>query len=98
MCSSHPLAQQQIDAVERVLKELDVESIPKLIVWNKVRFAQIFDLFGKIFNVFTLFHIKFSDHSHSMLNLVLMPSWLIAYTNGELNSVEVLLSKSCCRM
>ncbi|AQK49225.1 GTP-binding protein hflX [Zea mays] len=33
---SHPLAQQQIDAVERVLKELDVESIPKLVVWNKI--------------------------------------------------------------
>ncbi|CAD6253371.1 unnamed protein product [Miscanthus lutarioriparius] len=31
---SHPLAQQQIDAVERVLKELDVESIPKLIIDN----------------------------------------------------------------
>lgn len=56
MYSSHPLAQQQIDAVERVLKELDVESIPKLIVWNKVCFSQIFDLFGKTFNVFTLFH------------------------------------------
>ncbi|PON74590.1 GTPase [Parasponia andersonii] len=33
---SHPLAQQQIDAVEKVLSELDVSSIPKLIVWNKV--------------------------------------------------------------
>lgn len=33
---SHPLAQQQIDAVERVLKELDVESIPKLVLWNKI--------------------------------------------------------------
>ncbi|CAN6363272.1 unnamed protein product [Urochloa humidicola] len=33
---SHPLAQQQIDAVDRVLKELDVESIPKLVVWNKI--------------------------------------------------------------
>nr|CAB3491898.1 unnamed protein product [Digitaria exilis] len=32
---SHPLAQQQIDAVDGVLKELDIESIPKLIVWNK---------------------------------------------------------------
>lgn len=36
MCSSHPLAQEQIDAVDKVLKELDIESIPKLIVWNKV--------------------------------------------------------------
>ncbi|XP_065880993.1 uncharacterized protein [Euphorbia lathyris] len=33
---SHPLAKQQIDAVDRVLSELDVSSIPKLIVWNKV--------------------------------------------------------------
>ncbi|XP_043709943.1 GTPase HflX [Telopea speciosissima] len=33
---SHPLAQQQIDAVEKVLSELDVASIPKLMVWNKV--------------------------------------------------------------
>ncbi|KAL6654885.1 hypothetical protein ACP70R_008350 [Stipagrostis hirtigluma subsp. patula] len=33
---SHPLAQEQIDAVEKVLKELDVESIPKLVVWNKI--------------------------------------------------------------
>ncbi|KAK3118861.1 hypothetical protein QOZ80_9BG0709710 [Eleusine coracana subsp. coracana] len=33
---SHPLAQQQIDAVDKVLKELDIESIPKLIVWNKI--------------------------------------------------------------
>ncbi|XXG65494.1 hypothetical protein AAC387_Pa05g3178 [Persea americana] len=33
---SHPLAQQQIDAVDKVLSELDVGSIPKLMVWNKV--------------------------------------------------------------
>ncbi|XP_060673501.1 uncharacterized protein LOC107435477 isoform X5 [Ziziphus jujuba] len=33
---SHPLAQQQIDAVDKVLSELDVSSIPKLMVWNKV--------------------------------------------------------------
>ncbi|KAJ6846633.1 uncharacterized protein M6B38_282500 [Iris pallida] len=33
---SHPLAQQQIDAVDKVLEELDVASIPKLVVWNKV--------------------------------------------------------------
>ena len=33
---SHPLAQQQIDAVDKVLSELDVSLIPKLIVWNKV--------------------------------------------------------------
>jgi len=33
---SHPLADQQIDAVDKVLSELDVSSIPKLIVWNKV--------------------------------------------------------------
>ncbi|CAL5340788.1 unnamed protein product [Camellia sinensis] len=33
MC--HPLAEQQIDAVDKVLSELDVASIPKLMVWNK---------------------------------------------------------------
>ncbi|XP_039114253.1 GTPase HflX isoform X1 [Dioscorea cayenensis subsp. rotundata] len=33
---SHPLASQQIDAVNKVLGDLDVESIPKLMVWNKV--------------------------------------------------------------
>ncbi|GMI82551.1 hypothetical protein HRI_001924300 [Hibiscus trionum] len=33
---SHPLAEQQIDAVEKVLAELDVSKIPKLMVWNKV--------------------------------------------------------------
>ncbi|EEF52631.1 GTP-binding protein hflx, putative [Ricinus communis] len=33
---SHPLAEQQIDAVDRVLSELDVASISKLMVWNKV--------------------------------------------------------------
>ncbi|KAJ4840114.1 hypothetical protein Tsubulata_035324 [Turnera subulata] len=33
---SHPLAEQQIDAVNKVLSELDVSSIPKLMVWNKV--------------------------------------------------------------
>ncbi|KVH99328.1 GTPase HflX [Cynara cardunculus var. scolymus] len=33
---SHPLAEQQIDAVEKVLSELDASSIPKLMVWNKV--------------------------------------------------------------
>ncbi|GAV90511.1 MMR_HSR1 domain-containing protein/GTP-bdg_N domain-containing protein [Cephalotus follicularis] len=33
---SHPLAEQQIDAVEKVLSELEVSTIPKLIVWNKV--------------------------------------------------------------
>ncbi|KAK9269928.1 hypothetical protein L1049_025501 [Liquidambar formosana] len=33
---SHPLAEQQIDAVDKVLSELDVTSIPKLMVWNKV--------------------------------------------------------------
>ncbi|XP_031269016.1 uncharacterized protein LOC116127493 [Pistacia vera] len=33
---SHPLAQQQIHAVDKVLSELDVSSIPKLMVWNKV--------------------------------------------------------------
>ncbi|XP_058086924.1 uncharacterized protein LOC131233997 isoform X3 [Magnolia sinica] len=33
---SHPLAQQQLDAVDKVLSELDVASIPKLMVWNKV--------------------------------------------------------------
>ena len=36
MKSSHPLAEQQIDAVDKVLSELDTASIPKLIVWNKV--------------------------------------------------------------
>ncbi|KAL5778069.1 hypothetical protein ACOSP7_010995 [Xanthoceras sorbifolium] len=33
---SHPLAEQQIDAVDRVLSELNVSLIPKLTVWNKV--------------------------------------------------------------
>ncbi|GER32035.1 GTP-binding protein [Striga asiatica] len=33
---SHPLAEQQIEAVDKVLAELDTSSIPKLIVWNKV--------------------------------------------------------------
>ncbi|KAI3504756.1 hypothetical protein L1887_26457 [Cichorium endivia] len=33
---SHPLVDQQIEAVEKVLSELDASSIPKLMVWNKV--------------------------------------------------------------
>nr|GEU68468.1 GTPase HflX [Tanacetum cinerariifolium] len=33
---SHPLAEQQIEAVEKVLSEFDSTSIPKLMVWNKV--------------------------------------------------------------
>ncbi|XP_071693783.1 uncharacterized protein [Rutidosis leptorrhynchoides] len=33
---SHPLADQQIEAVEKVLSELDSSSIPKLMVWNKI--------------------------------------------------------------
>ncbi|XP_009763434.1 uncharacterized protein LOC107824703 [Nicotiana tabacum] len=33
---SHPLAELQIEAVEKVLSELDAVSIPKLMVWNKV--------------------------------------------------------------
>ncbi|KAI4339900.1 hypothetical protein MLD38_024785 [Melastoma candidum] len=33
---SHPLADQQIDAVDSVLADLDVSLIPKLMVWNKV--------------------------------------------------------------
>lgn len=33
---SHPLAQLQIDAVNKVLQELDVVSIPNIVVWNKV--------------------------------------------------------------
>ncbi|KAL2318793.1 hypothetical protein Fmac_032669 [Flemingia macrophylla] len=33
---SHPLAEQQINAVDKVLSELDVSSIPRLMVWNKV--------------------------------------------------------------
>jgi GTP-binding protein HflX len=37
MNSSHPLAEQQIEAVEKVLSELDVSSISKLMVWNKVK-------------------------------------------------------------
>ncbi|KAL7214879.1 hypothetical protein ACSBR1_027124 [Camellia fascicularis] len=32
---SHPLAEQQIDAMDKVLSELDVASILKLMVWNK---------------------------------------------------------------
>ncbi|XP_071925429.1 uncharacterized protein [Coffea arabica] len=37
---SHPLAEQQIEAVEKVLSELDATSIPKLMVWNKVDKAE----------------------------------------------------------
>ncbi|XP_019153395.1 PREDICTED: uncharacterized protein LOC109149842 [Ipomoea nil] len=33
---SHPLAEQHIEAVDKVLSELDASSIPKLMVWNKV--------------------------------------------------------------
>ncbi|KAM3304622.1 GTPase HflX [Capsicum chacoense] len=33
---SHPLAEQQMEAVEKVLSELDTSSIPKLMLWNKV--------------------------------------------------------------
>ncbi|XP_051149758.1 uncharacterized protein LOC127264325 [Andrographis paniculata] len=33
---SHPMAEQQIEAVNKVLAELDTTSIPQLIVWNKV--------------------------------------------------------------
>ncbi|XP_022769064.1 uncharacterized protein LOC111312752 isoform X1 [Durio zibethinus] len=33
---SHPLAEEQIDAVEKVLSELDVSAITKLMAWNKV--------------------------------------------------------------
>jgi 50S ribosomal subunit-associated GTPase HflX len=56
MCSSHPLAQQQIDAVERVLKELDVESIPKLVVWNKVCLLKYLTCLVK-FSTFSLYFI-----------------------------------------
>lgn len=38
---SHPMAEQQIDAVDKVLLELDVASIPKLMVWNKVRWFHL---------------------------------------------------------
>ncbi|KAG6608558.1 hypothetical protein SDJN03_01900, partial [Cucurbita argyrosperma subsp. sororia] len=31
----HPLAEQQIEAVDKVLLELDVSSIPRLMVWSK---------------------------------------------------------------
>ncbi|KAJ6392212.1 hypothetical protein OIU77_026046 [Salix suchowensis] len=33
---SHPLVEQQVHAVDKVLSELDVSSIPRLMVWNKV--------------------------------------------------------------
>ncbi|VFQ62420.1 unnamed protein product [Cuscuta campestris] len=33
---SHPLAEQQIEAVDNVLSEINASSIPKLMVWNKV--------------------------------------------------------------
>ncbi|XP_031119832.1 uncharacterized protein LOC116023028 [Ipomoea triloba] len=33
---SHPLAEQHIEAVDKVLSELDASSIPKMMVWNKV--------------------------------------------------------------
>lgn len=52
MLSSHPLAQQQIDAVDKVLKELDIESIPKLVVWNKVSFYMHWTSSTKNFNDF----------------------------------------------
>ena len=34
--SSHPLAKEQMEAVESVLAELNVKHIPRLTVWNKV--------------------------------------------------------------
>lgn len=37
---SHPLAEQQIEAVENVLSELDATSIPKMMAWNKVDKAE----------------------------------------------------------
>lgn len=37
---SHPLAEQQVEAVEKVLSELDVTSIPTLMVWNKIDKAE----------------------------------------------------------
>lgn len=37
---SHPLAEQQIEAVEKVLSELDTSSIPKLMLWNKIDKAE----------------------------------------------------------
>ncbi|KAL5713341.1 hypothetical protein ACHQM5_015426 [Ranunculus cassubicifolius] len=40
---SHPLAQQQIDAVDKVLSELDVASVPRLMVWNKIDRASDLD-------------------------------------------------------
>lgn len=33
---SHPLAEHQIEAVDKVLLELDTSLIPKLVLWNKV--------------------------------------------------------------
>ncbi|KAI9076014.1 hypothetical protein K1719_042030 [Acacia pycnantha] len=32
----YPLSEQQIDVVDKVLSELNVSSIPRLMVWNKV--------------------------------------------------------------
>ncbi|GMP41802.1 hypothetical protein CsSME_00011774 [Camellia sinensis var. sinensis] len=44
---SHPLAEQQIDAMDKVLSELDVASIPKLMVGNKLM-ASTFPLYSAI--------------------------------------------------
>lgn len=38
--TSHPLAKEQMDAVESVLAELSVEHIPKITVWNKIDRAE----------------------------------------------------------
>lgn len=38
--------EQQIDAVDKVLSELDVSSIPKLMVWNKVDDIYLIKLFS----------------------------------------------------
>jgi len=34
---SHPSAAAQVDAVNKVLKELEVVNVPSITVWNKVR-------------------------------------------------------------
>lgn len=50
---SHPLAELQIEAVEKVLSELDAVSIPKLMVWNKVLVCMSFSLNTVVFAVST---------------------------------------------
>ena len=91
MCSSHPLAQQQIDAVDRVLKELDVESIPKLVVWNKVCLFK-YSTFLVNFIYCREYRRDPDDKSLCAPNLTLV---LYCYSYGEIKHGSSL-NKSCC--